>query len=95
MYRLKCRSENCSVEVTRLHHSIHAAFNITMISLFERKLSQSNVTKPSHKLNFDIMDPFFVIPHYTHAYTSRTHSVVYNYLFSNSGDAKAAYLYIF
>jgi len=37
--------------VTRLHHSIQAAFNRTIISLFERKLSQSNVTKPSRKLN--------------------------------------------
>jgi len=39
------------MEVTRLHHSIQAAFNRTIISLFERKLSQSNETKPSRKLN--------------------------------------------
>jgi len=37
--------------MTRLHHSIQAAFNKTIISIFESKLPQSNVTKPSRKLN--------------------------------------------
>jgi len=37
--------------VTRLHHSIQAAFNKTIISLFQRNFPQSNVTKPSRKLN--------------------------------------------
>jgi len=44
-------SENCLIEVTRLHHSIQAAFNKTIISIFERKLPQSIVTKSSRKLN--------------------------------------------
>jgi len=56
VYRLKCKQEkklreNCSIAVTRLHHSIQAAFNKTIISILGRKLPQSNVTKPSRKLN--------------------------------------------
>jgi len=41
-------AEKSSIEVTRLHHSIQAAFNKTKISIFERKLPQS---KLSRKLN--------------------------------------------
>jgi len=43
---IKKLSENCSIEVNCLHHSIQATFNKT-ISIFKRKLPQSNVTKPS------------------------------------------------
>jgi len=55
VYKLKCskkkQSENCSIEVTRLHHAIQTAFNKTITSLIEKKLPQSNVAKPSRKLN--------------------------------------------
>jgi len=34
-----------------VYHSIQAAFNKTIISIFEKKLPLSNVSKPSHKLN--------------------------------------------
>jgi len=43
------------MEVTRLHHSIQAAINRTITSLFERKLPRSNVTKPSRKLNSTVI----------------------------------------
>jgi len=42
-------SENYSIEVTRLHHSIQTVFNKTIISLFEKKLPHSNVTNPRVK----------------------------------------------